>query len=173
MSEAENIMFDEYEEELALEGQTRDSFRVTDDGSAAWCVRKIREAQEECDQMIMWYAAQIERAKAKMNATVERMTAYLRDYAENVPMKETKTQRSYPIPGGKLVYKKASTKLEHDDDVLLKTLKEQGRTEYIKTVITEKLDWAGLKKDYLENGEAVDGITEVEVPETFEVKVEG
>ena len=173
MSEAENIMFDEYEEELALEGQTRDSFRVTDDGSAAWCVRKIREAQEECDRMIMWYAAQIERAKAKMNATVERMTAYLRDYAEIVPMKETKTQKSYPIPGGKLIYKKASTKLEHDDEVLLKTLKDQGRTEYVKVITTEKVAWAELKKELTETGEIIDGVTQVEVPETFEVKVEG
>ena len=173
MSEAENIMFDEYEEELALEGQTRDSFRVTDDGSAAWCVRKIREAQEECDQMIMWYAAQIERAKAKMNATVERMTAYLRDYAEMVPMKETKTQRSYPVPGGKLIYKKATTKLEHDDETILRVLKELDREDMIKRQVVEKVDWANLNRELLETGEILDGVTRVEVPESFEVKVEG
>ena len=88
-------------------------------------------------------------------------------------MKETKTQKSYPIPGGKLIYKKASTKLEHDDEVLLKTLKDQGRTEYVKVITTEKVAWAELKKELTETGEIIDGVTQVEVPETFEVKVEG
>lgn len=171
MSEAR--MMYEYEEELALEAMTRDSFHVTDDGAAAWCVRKIVEANAECDQLTEWFLHQIEKSKAKRDATVQRMTAYLREYAEEVPMKETKTMRSYAIPGGRMIFKKATTKLEHDDEKIMADLKKQGRTEYIKTVTTEKLDWAGLKKDYLENGEAVDGITTVEVPETFEVKVEG
>lgn len=171
MSEAQ--MMYGYEEELALEALTRDSFHVTDDGGAEWCIRKMVEADEEFDRWNNWYLEKIAQAKAKRDATKERMTAYLREYAETIPMKETKTQKSYPLPHGKLIWKKATTKLEHDDQRIMEDLKKQGRTEYIKTVVTEKLDWAGLKKDYLENGEVVDGITEVEVPETFEVKVEG
>lgn len=169
MSEAEMMM--ELEEELAMEGQTRDGFRVNDDGGAAWCVRKIREAQDECDKMIMWYSAQIEKAKARCKATEERMTAYLREYAEEVPMKETKTQRSYAIPGGKIIWKKEHQEYRHDDAVVLEGLKRDGRTEYIKTV--EKLDWAGLKKEITATGELPDGVTMETVPETFEVKVEG
>jgi phage host-nuclease inhibitor protein Gam len=168
MSEAE--MMQEWEEELAMEGQTRDGFRVTDDGGAAWCVRKIREAQDECDQMIMWYSAQIEKAKARMNATVERMTAYLREYGETVPARETKTQRSYTIPGGKMIWKKEHTEYRHDDAVVLEGLKRDGRTEYIKTV--EKLDWAGLKKEISVTGELPDGVTMETVPEEFTVKIE-
>lgn len=167
MSEA-RMMVEFEDEEREQEG-----FKVWDDAGAKWCVDKIREAEAECDRMISWYAAQIERAKARCAATVERMTGYLRDYAEEVPMKETKTQRSYPVPGGKLVLKKATTKLEHDDETLLRALKETGRTEFIKTVVTEKVDWAGLKKELNETGEIIEGVTRVEVPESFEVKVEG
>ncbi len=167
MSEARMMV--EFEDEE----REQDGFRVWDDAGAAWCVDRIRDAEAECDRMVSWYAAQIERAKARCAATVERMTAYLRDYADEVPMRETKTQKSYPVPGGKLVLKKATTKLEHDDEKLLQTLKETGRTEYIKTVITEKVDWAGLKKELNETGEIIEGVTRVEVPESFEVKVEG
>lgn len=171
MSEAEMMM--EWEEELALEGKTRDGFAVTDDGGAEWCLRKMREADEEFDRMNAWYLEQIEKAKAKRDATKARMTAYLQDYAETIPMRETKTQRSYNLPHGKLIWKKAGTKLEHDDEILLKTLKETGRTEYVKTITTEKVAWAELKKELTETGELPDGVTVVEVPETFEVKVEG
>ena len=167
MSEA-RMMIEFEDEEREQEG-----FRVWDDAGAAWCVDKIREAQNECDRMIAWYAAQIERAKARCAATVERMTAYLRDYADEVPMRETKTQKSYPVPGGKLVIKKAGKKYEHDDEKVIQTLKDQGRTEYIKVITTEKLDWAGLKKELSETGEIIEGVTVVETPETFEVKVEG
>ena len=160
------------EAEMMYEWEEEQGFRITDDGGARWAVEQMKAADEEYELDLMWYQGLIEKAKAKRDAKKARMTEYLRDYAEIVPMKETKTQKSYPVPGGKLVLKKATTKLEHDDAVIMEDLKKQGRTEYIKTVVTEKLDWAGLKKDYLENGEAVDGITVVEVPETFTVQID-
>ena len=171
MSEAEMMM--EWEEELAIEGKTRDGFSVTDDGGAEWCLRKMREADEEYDRMNAWYLEQIEKAKSKRDATKARMTAYLQDYAETIPMRETKTQRSYNLPHGKLIWKKATTKLEHDDAVLLETLKKAGKTEYVNEIVIEHVAWAKLKKDLMETGEAMDGVTVVEVPATFEVKVEG
>ena len=132
----------------------------------------MKAADEEYERDLMWYQGLIEKAKAKRDAQQARMIQYLRDYAEIVPMKETETQKSYPIPGGKLVLKKATTKLAHDDEKILAALRDQGRTEYIKTVVTEKLDWAGLKKEVTETGELVDGITIEEVPEIFTVKIE-
>lgn len=162
MSEAR--MMEEWEEEQG--------FRITDDGGARWAVEQMKAADEEYERDLMWYQGLIEKAKAKRDAKQARMIQYLRDYAEIVPMKETKTQKSYPVPGVKLVLKKATTKMEHDDAVILQTLKEQGRREYIKTVTTEKLDWAGLKKELVETGEIIDGVTVVDVPETFTVQIE-
>ena len=163
---SEEIMMREYEEELEEE----QGFRVTDDAAAKWCVDRMREADAECDKMIEWYDAMIEKAKAKRDAKKERMLAYLREYADIVPMKETKTQYSYPIPGGKMIRKKAHMVYRHDDETVLEALKKSGRGEYIKTV--EKLDWAGLKKEISETGEMIDGVTMEEAPEEFVVQMD-
>lgn len=163
---SEEIMMREYEEEL----EEQQGFRVTDDAGAKWCVEKIHEADREYEEMYEWYMGQIKKAMAKRDATVDRMKSYLQDYAEQVPMKETKTQRSYAIPGGKLIWKKEHTEYKHDDAVVLEALKAQGRTEFVKTV--EKLDWAGLKKEITQTGECIDGVTVETVPEEFKVQLE-
>lgn len=160
------------EAEMMYEWEQEQGFRITDDGGARWAVEQMKEADSEYERDLMWYQGLIEKAKAKRDAKKARMIEYLRDYAEMVPMHETKTQRSYPIPGGKMVFKKATTKLEHDDAVILQTLKDQGRDEYIKVVTVEKLDWAGLKKKISETGEIIDGVKWVNVPESFTVQIE-
>ena len=161
------------EAEMMYEWEQEQGFRITDDGGAAWAVEQINKANEECATMKKWYQTMIMKAQAKCDATVERMTAYFRDYADMVPMRETKTQKSYPVPGGKLVIKKATTKFEHDDDVILFALKAHGRDDMIKRQIIEKVDWISLKKEISETGEIIDGVTVVDVPETFEVRMEG
>lgn len=160
------------EAEMMYEWEQEQGFRITDDGGARWAVEQMKAADEEYERDLMWYQGLIEKARSKRDARKARITEYLRDYAEIVPMKETKTQKSYPIPGGKLVLKKATTKLEHDDVRIIQTLLNQGRREYIKTIMTTKLDWAGLKKELAETGEIIDGVTVVDVPETFTVQIE-
>ena len=147
------------EAEMMYEWEEEQGFRITDDGGARWAVEQLKAADEEYERDLVWYQGLIEKAKAKRDAKQARMIQYLRDYAEMVPMKETKTQKSYPIPGGKLVLKKATTKLAHDDEKILAALRDQGRTEYIKTVTVEKLDWAGLKKEISVTGDLPDGVT--------------
>jgi len=160
------------EAEMMYEWEEEQGFRITDDGGARWAVEQMKAADEEYERDLMWYQGLIEKARAKRDARKARMTEYLRDYAEMVPMKETKTQKSYPVPGGKLVFKKATTKLEHDDVRIIQTLLNQGRRQYIKTIMTTKLDWAGLKKELAETGEIIDGVTIEEVPETFTVQID-
>lgn len=164
---SEKIMMDEWEQEQEQEG-----FRVTDDQGAKWCVDRINEACQEFDEINEWYQAMIKKAMAKRDATIDRMRNYLRDYAEQVPMKETKTQRSYPIPGGKLILKKAHQVYKHDDAMILAALKEQGRDDMIKRQVVEKVDWASLKKEITETGEIIDGVTIEEAPEEFLVQLE-
>ena len=165
---SEEIMMREYEEELEQE----QGFRVTDDMGAKWCLEQMRKADQEMQEAIEWYTSLMKKAAEKCDAVHARMTAYLRDYAEMVPMKETKTQMSYPIPGGKMVLKKAHTALKHDDAVLLRTLKEQGRDDMIKRQVVEKVDWMSLKKEIQDTGEMLDGVTVEEVPEEFVVQMD-
>lgn len=144
-------------------------FIIDTDTKALWAIRKIREAEKEKAELVDFYRKQIEKAEKETGFRVDQLKALLEDYAETLPMKEAKTQRSYALPGAKLIFKKAHAVINHDDERIIKALKEKGRTEYIKTV--EKLDWAGLKKVFTETGEAVDGITVELEPEAFEVKI--
>ena len=103
---------------------------------------------------------------------MDRLKALLEDYSRTVPMKETKTQFSYALPGVKLVWKKQKANILHDDEKIIEALKSSGKTEFIKEITVEKLDWVGLKKRFTEDGEMVDGISVQIEPERFEVKME-
>lgn len=155
---------------MTLAEYQEEKFVIDSDTKALWAIRKIREAEKERDQLVTFYNKQIEKAKSETGFRVDSLKALLEDYAGTLPLKEAKTQRSYALPGAKLIFKKAHANILHDDEKIIKALKESGRTEYIKTI--EKLDWAGLKKEYTETGEAIDGITVELEPERFDVKIE-
>lgn len=153
--------------------QTNDErFVIDSDTKAMWAIRKINEAKEERERLVSFYKAQIEKAEQEECARVDRLMALLEDYAETLPMKDTKTQRSYGLPGAKLVFKKPKAVICHDDERIMAALKAKGQTEFIKTVTVEKLDWAGVKKRFQEDGEMVDGISVEIEPECFELKIE-
>ena len=105
----------------------------------------------------------------------------LRAFFNTVKSKETKTQRSYNLLSGKLIYKKASQKIAHDDEKLEGYL-FQHAGNFLKETTTSKVDWAGFKKELdISNGmitnkttgevlENVQGLSIEEVNESFEVK---
>lgn len=163
----------------------KQGFVIDNDELAEWAILKIRARIEErdrltdvCDKMIAHY----QEAKAEEDRKCENEIGFLRgklfEYSHGLKMKETKTQLSYKLPSGSLVVKKAKVKMEHDDDVLLQFLKDSGNIDFVK--VTEKPDWAAVKSAitvedgqalFSYTGEVVPGITMVEEPESFEVKV--
>lgn len=153
-----------------LESMEPEKFVIDSDTKAIWAIKKIREAKSETEQLVSFYKKQIEKAEAENKFRIDNLTAMLETYAETLPLKETKTQRSYSLPGAKLVFKKPHAVIQHDDERIIRALKDQGRTEFIKTV--EKLDWASLKKAFTETGETVDGISIDYAPEAFDVRFE-
>ena len=95
-------------------------------------------------------------------------------YFETVPSKETKTQKSYKLLSGTLVFKKPSQKINHDDEKLLEFL---DGTEFIK--VKKSIDWAEYKKVLTisdsevidsETGEIVEACTVEDVPASFTIK---
>ncbi|WP_291636657.1 host-nuclease inhibitor Gam family protein [Clostridium sp.] len=105
----------------------------------------------------------------------------LRAFFNTVKSKETKTQRSYAMLSGKLIYKKASQKIKHDAEKL-ETYLSNNADEYLKEVITNKIDWAEFKKNLvIDNGmiinthtgqilDAVCGLSLEETKESFDIK---
>lgn len=152
-----------------LEEDKEERFVVDSDTKALWAIRKINEAKQERERLVAFYNKQIEKAEQEETRHVDWLMAKLEDYAATLPMKLAKTQRSYELPGAKLIFKKPHAVICHDDEKIIAALKAKGDTEFIKTV--EKLDWAGLKKRFQEDGEAVDGISVEIEPESFELRI--
>lgn len=168
------------EEETQQEG-----FRVDDDLKADWCLDKLREINAEYKRFEIVVKAKIEQlqqALQKAQEKKEREASFfemkLREYFETVKAKETKTQKSYILPSGKLVLKYQQPEFKRDDEVLLNWA-EKNKPQFIK--IKKSVDWNNLKKNVKvinnmvidnETGEIVDGVTLEEREPKFMVEVE-
>ena len=167
-------------QEIAYADQPEE-FTVTDDATAQWCVKKIREAEETKEMWRKHYDEQFAKVTAASDASIAYMTAKLEEYFLTVPHKATKTQESYALPGGKLLRKKQQPKFDTDDEALIPWLKSSNMNQFIK--IKESTDWAGLKKlvtispdgehVMTEDGEIVPGVNVTIRPDIFKVEMEG
>lgn len=153
-------------------------FRVTDDKAAEWCIRKIREAQNEKQRWRDYYAEQQRKIDQEADNSIGYFEALLADYFEIVPHKRTKTQESYQLPGGKLVRRQQAPEYQRDEAALLPWLK-QNAPEMVR--VTETADWAALKKKLViapdgatvatEDGEIVPGVTATNRPDIFKIEI--
>ena len=153
-------------------------FRVTDDKSAEWCIRKIREARAEKQRWAEYYREQQRKIDQEADGTISYFEALLADYFDSVPHKRTKTQESYQLPGGKLVRKQQAPEYQRDEAALLPWLKENAPA-LVK--VTEAADWAALKNQLViapdgetvatEGGEIVPGVKAIQRPEVFRVEM--
>lgn len=165
-----------------------EDFKIKDDKTADLALTQIREAEEERDRLITLaqeriqeLTDQIEGFKKKCDNDTRYLRSGLAMYFETVkPSTDTKTQKTYKLLSGSLVFKKPSFKITHDDEKLLGYLKDNDGADYIK--VKETVDWAGFKKNLTVNddGEVIDtelGVVlnpEVcgieEVPASFDIK---
>lgn len=158
------------------------NFTVDDDQKALWCVKKIREAQQEANGLLRHYEEQAKKVCETLDGTVSFFQSKLFPYFQTVPHKTAKTQESYSLPGAKLILKHQDPAYERDEEKLLAFLKASGRTACIKTVpATEKPSWADYKpltkvvgNDVvdIDTGEVVKGVTVTAQPDKFEVKID-
>ena len=158
-----------------------ESFKITTDKTADWALSKIHEAEIERNRLVSLAEEQIEDLKSRIeeiNNKCHNDTAYLKsllaEYFQTVPHKETKTQETYKLLSGSLVFKKPSQKIIHDDNALIAAL---DGTEFVE--IKKSLKWGEYKKNLvISDGEVIDGTTgEVvkacnveDVPASFDVK---
>ena len=139
--------------------EEHENFIIDNDKKADWAIKTISEAEAERARLVKLAEEEIEELNEKIekvNAHFETDTAYLKsllfDYFGKVPHKKTKTQESYKLLSGSLVYKVPSVKIAHDDEKLLEYL---DGTEYVK--VKKSVDWAEFKKhlDITESNEVV------------------
>lgn len=164
-------------EEEEQEQEEQNTFTITDDKSADWAIKKIKEAEREQNRLL----ALVDAERAELDVREKQITdqyenrtahlrellgSYIRQVYENGDASETKTQIAYPLLSGKLVLKKPTTKLQQDDKVLTAWCREH-LPERVKA--TYKAEWAEVKKNvkvvdgiaiYEPTGEVMDGVTE-------------
>ena len=163
-------------EEEILQEDEQITFIVDDDQKADWCLEKIREANAEKERWTAFYMDRLKKLCDAEDARIQRMEFLLQQYFRTVPHKETKTQQSYALPSGKLVYKRQQPEWTHDDSVLLPWVMENV-PNMVK--VKESVDWAELKKELSVVGDAivnadgliVPGVTVMERPDVFKVEV--
>lgn len=134
-----------YEQEDLNEDQEEvlEEVAVLDDASAEYMLKRIREAEDQYERMEAWYEHQKGKAKQLRDRTVAWAMRGLRSYFDMVPTKNTKTQRSYELPGGKIVVKAQEPKYDQDDKELVPWLKQNKMTDMIR--IKEESNWKELK----------------------------
>lgn len=168
-------------EEDMIEEQAQ--WRVTDDGSADWAARTIKEEYAERDRLLSLVDAERERLKVReeeIRSRCERKTGYLLSelerYMASVKTRDTATQSKYELLNATLVYKHPKVDVSPADG-LVEWLKAN-RPEFVK--VKEEPDWAAIKKNLqqigenvyalMDTGEIVDCVVPKEVPGKFEVK---
>ena len=164
--------------------ENEQGFSINDDKAAEWAIKKIAAETAEtqrlvkvCDEMIAEYALKKQQYAEQLKSKTAYFKGLLNGYFLTVPHKETKTQETYKLPSGKLVYKYAKPKYEVDNLVLADFLANNGFDEYVE--VTPKAKWGEFKKlvDVVDgkvvdaNGQIVEGVSvEMTMPE-FEVEI--
>ncbi|MGI6227319.1 MAG: host-nuclease inhibitor Gam family protein [Peptococcales bacterium] len=165
--------------------QTKEQWKIIDDLTADWTLDKIRDIKAEYNRFEMVAKAKIEQIQKALNnkkINMEHETGFfegkLRDYFETVKTKETKTQKTYALPSGKLKLKFQKPEIVRNEDALVEYLEKNKMDELIK--VKKTADWMELKKKIslvdegvvnIETGETIPGITLVDRPPRFEVEV--
>ena len=143
--------------------EQKTEFKVTNDNEAEWALDQIREVLSERDRLIEIAKNKISELNSQidaLNEKYENKTSYLKgllgEYFMTVKHKETKTQESYQLLTAKLVMKKPSVKIVHDDEKLMEIY---DGTELID--IKKSFKWGEFKKDLkiMDDGSVVDTVT--------------
>jgi len=164
-------------------------FVVDNDMKAEWVLKKIREAKNDCQRFtdeyqrqMDFYKAQIETLNQQTKDEIERLESmlapYFREREQAGFTKASKTQVKYDLPSGKLLMKKQEPDYSRDDKKVIEWLEKTDQGKFVK--VEKKLDWAGLKRQVIVNGqnvvtkdgEIVPGVTVTERGEKFVVEVD-
>ena len=168
-----------------FERETPEGFAINDDKTAEWALKKIKAAQAEHDRLMDLVTAERDELNEKaleLDRRLESETGYLKallyNYFETVEKKETKTQQSYKLLSGSLVFKKPSVSIvKPDNDQLVAFLESVGREDLIEDKRTAA--WGEYKKSLTiaddgqvvsEDGEILDFIEVEQKAGEFNVK---
>lgn len=169
------------------DGQDEDGkeFKIDNDKKADWALNIIAEERKEAERLKELAKQQIEEIEMKIKyieEKSERKTAFLKSclaqYFETVPHKATKTQETYKLLSGSLIFELPKQNMVKDDDKLLEYFHSNGMKEFIK--IKESPAWEEFKKQLevidgnvvdTATGDVIDAVKVEESAGIFDVKI--
>lgn len=181
--DSENLKLQIINESIENFSTQDEGFVIDNDAKAEWVLGKIAEEKAEsqryinvCQSMINEYQEKIRKAEEKLNNKLAFFEGQLHKYFQSVPHKSTQTQETYKLPSGTLKFKYLLPEFKRDDGLLLKWLKENSLSNFIK--IEEKPNWVEFKKQVkvsgeivvTDDGQIVDGIQVIERAPVFMVE---
>ena len=169
-----------------LRNQKSEPFRVKDEKTADWALRKIREheahvaqveefAEAQVDEILAWAESATKSARDSIQYLSGLLEAYHRQlFAANPTLKTIK------LPAGEIQLRQQQPQFNRDNDRLLAWLKAH-RPEFVR--VEEAPDWANVKRTFAvhngrlvdpDTGEVVDGVDVVEpTMPAFRVRTQG
>lgn len=169
-----------------LRNQKSEPFRVKDEKTADWALRKIREheahvaqveefAEAQVDEILAWAESATKSARDSIQYLSGLLEAYHRQlFAANPTLKTIK------LPAGEIQLRQQQPQYNRDNDRLLAWLKAN-RPEFVR--VAETPDWANVKQAFTvhngrlidpDTGEVVDGVDVVEpAMPAFRVRTQG
>lgn len=162
----------------------KQEFQIDNDRTAEWALNIMAESKREaqriisaCEMQIEFYKRRIDAEKLKLDRKISYFQTLLEVYFAQVDASVSKSgTEKYSLPSGDLVRKFPTPEIVKDDAKLLEFVKKTA-PEFVK--VAESPMWGELKKRctisngkaILDTGEIVDGITAVQRPPVFEVKL--
>lgn len=162
--------------------EKEEGWKVEDEASADWALRKIKEHENEIKRINEFAEQEISKIESWANKEVDRhekdidfFQSKLAEYAMELREKDDKF-KSLKLPNGRVRFRKRQPQWKYDDKTLIQSLKQAGMTDYIK--VTEKPARNDIKKVLEvidgkainpETGEVVEGIEVIDRGERVEV----
>jgi uncharacterized coiled-coil protein SlyX len=175
--------------EAPTENQEKPKFRIETKEQAIWAMRKIAAiergrqesraaAQAEIERIQAWLAEEEKRA----DQAREYLDYLLEDYHRR-QLEENPRAKTIKLPHGELQLRAQQPEFHRDETVVM-AWAMKNRPEFVvqPPPPAPKLDWANLKKKIQvvdgkvidsETGEVIPGITVVERPPKFQIKLSG
>ena len=169
------------EEKLQEFEKQDEKFTVNSLGSANWCLKKIKVAEDkkaELKQFIADEKAKLDlflaEAVKEHDDKIEYFSYLLEPYIAETLKDEKK--KSIKLPGGVVGFRASQPKIERDEEKLLAWVKAN-KASFVK--VSENVNWSDLKTELkfegkqavTTDGEVVPGITVEEQEAKFYVKV--
>ena len=141
----------DFDEAMLMPEEEKERFKVTDNSSADWCLRKIKALKTQQDENTQLAQKEIERIKAweeteneKLQNNIAFFECLLLEYHLPIYQADEK-KKTISLPNGKLKLRKQQPNFIRDDEKLIGYLRHTEQFDLIEVI--EKPKWGEFKKN--------------------------